>query len=238
MNPKLELRDVVAGYGSTRVLHGVSLSVAPGGITALLGANGAGKTTTLRAISGLIPVTSGSVLVDGRDVCGLAANRIAALGIGHVPDGRGTIGELTVEENLKVGGHMVRGKDALAERIDEMYGWFPILRERRSQQAGTLSGGEQQMLAISRAMIGRPQLLLLDEPSFGIAPLVVRKIFETLAEMNHRAGITILLIEQNANLAFDAASHAYVLEGGRVAVHGATAELRRDEAVRRSYLGG
>lgn len=238
MTPKLELRDVAAGYGSTRVLHDVCLRVAAGGITALLGANGAGKTTTLRAISGLISCASGSVLVDGRPVNGMAANKIAALGIGHVPDGRGTIGELTVEENLKVGGHLVKGAGELASRIEEMFGWFPILRERRHQQAGTLSGGEQQMLAISRAMIARPQLLLLDEPSFGIAPLVVQKIFETLREMNRRAGITILLIEQNASLAFDAASHAYVLEGGRVAVHGPTADLRHDEAVRRSYLGG
>jgi branched-chain amino acid transport system ATP-binding protein len=236
--PKLELRDVVAGYGATEALHGVSLKVPPGSVTALLGANGAGKTTTLRAISSLVRVSEGDVLLDGVSLLRRSASQIAALGVGHVPDGRGTISELTVQENLEVGGFLMKSRDGRAARIAQMFEWFPILKERFRQQAGTLSGGEQQMLAIARAMIARPKLLLLDEPSFGIAPLVVKRIFETLREINRRDGIAVLLIEQNAALAFEIATDAYVLEGGRVAVHGPTSELRNDAAVRRSYLGG
>ena len=238
MTPKLELRNVVAGYGATQVLHGVSLTVPAGGVTALLGSNGAGKTSTLRAISSLIRVTSGDVLVDGASVVRRNATQIAALGVGHVPDGRGTIAELTVEENLQVGAYLLGGRHETRERMEQMFEWFPILKERFRQQAGTLSGGEQQMLAIARAMIARPKLLLLDEPSFGIAPLVVQKIFETLREINRKDGIGVLLIEQNAALAFDIATDAYVLESGRVAIHGLAADLKNDVAVRRSYLGG
>ena len=236
--PKLELRGVVAGYGATEVLHGIDLVVASGGVTALLGANGAGKTSTLRAISGLIRTSAGEILLDGRSVLKSSASRIAALGVGHVPDGRGTIAELSVHENLEVGGFTLRGKGALEARMAKMFEWFPILKERIRQQAGTLSGGEQQMLAIARAMIAAPKLLLLDEPSFGIAPLIVQRIFETLREINRQDGISVLLIEQNAALALDIASQAYVLEGGRVAVSGRAEDLRNDAAVRRSYLGG
>ncbi len=238
MTPKLELRSVVAAYGATRVLHGVSLRVAEGQVTALLGANGAGKTTTLRVISGLHRAASGDILLDGASTSSRAPHQIAAAGVGHVPDGRGTILELSVEENMQVGAYLLRRKQARAERIDQVYGWFPVLRDRRWQQAGTLSGGEQQMLAIARAMIARPKLLLLDEPSFGVAPLIVRKIFDTLGEINRTEALTILLIEQNATLAFDVATEAYVLQSGAVAIHGRTDVLRSDPAVRRSYLGG
>jgi branched-chain amino acid transport system ATP-binding protein len=238
MTPKLELRSVVAGYGATEVLHGVSLVVEAGGVTALLGANGAGKTTTLRAISNLIRVSTGDILLDGQSLLKRSASQIAAAGVGHVPDGRGTISELSVHENLEVGGFLLKGRDELGQRMEQMFDWFPILKERIRQQAGTLSGGEQQMLAIARAMIGRPKLLLLDEPSFGIAPLVVQRIFDTLREINRKDGIGVLLIEQNAALAFDIATDAYVLESGRVAVHGLAKDLRNDAAVRRSYLGG
>ncbi len=238
MTPKLELRDVVAGYGATPVLHGVCLAVPAGGVTALLGANGAGKTSTLRAISSLIRLTGGDVLLDGASLLKRSASQIAALGVGHVPDGRGTVSELSVQENLEVGAFLIKSRDERAARIEAMLAWFPILKERFRQQAGTLSGGEQQMLAIARATIARPKLLLLDEPSFGIAPLVVQRIFETLREINRKDGIAVLLIEQNAALAFDIATDAYVLEGGRVAVHGLSRDLKNDAAVRRSYLGG
>ncbi|MBB1600510.1 ABC transporter ATP-binding protein [Variovorax sp. UMC13] len=238
MTPQLELRGLVAGYGATEILHGIDLRVASGGVTALLGANGAGKTTTLRAVSGLIRPHAGDILLDGKSLLKRSASQIAALGVGHVPDGRGTISELSVEENLQTGGYLLKGRDALHSRMEQMFVWFPILKQRLRQQAGTLSGGEQQMLAIARAMIARPRLLLLDEPSFGIAPLVVRQIFDTLREINRKDGIGVLLIEQNAALALDIAGDAYVLENGRVAVHGASADLKNDAAVRRSYLGG
>ena len=238
MTPKLELRDVVAGYGATEVLHGVNLVVPAGGVTALLGANGAGKTSALRAISNLIRVTAGEVLLDGASLLKCSASRIAALGVGHVPDGRGTVSELSVQENLEVGAFLIKSRDEREARVEAMLAWFPILKERFRQQAGTLSGGEQQMLAIARATIARPKLLLLDEPSFGIAPLVVQRIFETLREINRKDGIAVLLVEQNATLAFDIATDAYVLEGGRVAVRGLSKDLKNDAAVRRSYLGG
>jgi branched-chain amino acid transport system ATP-binding protein len=236
MPPSLELRSVAAGYGATQVLHGVSLQVAAGGITALLGANGAGKTTTLRVISGLLRAASGQVLVDGTAAGSRAPHAMAKLRIGHVPDGRGTLAELSVEETLRVGGWLLRAAE-VASQVERMYGIFPALKPRRQQQAGTLSGGEQQMLAIARAMMPRPRLLLLDEPSFGVAPLVVERIFEVLREINRSEGVSVLLVEQNANLALRTADYAYVLDSGRVVADGTPEALRENETVQNSYLG-
>jgi branched-chain amino acid transport system ATP-binding protein len=234
--PLLQLDRVNAGYGPVQVLRGVSLAVERGGVTALLGANGAGKTTTLRAISGVIKATSGTVTLDGRDITGIAPSAVARGGVGHVPDGRGTIAELTVEENLRVGGWLVPDAQ-LPERLDVVFSYFPVLKERRRQQAGTLSGGEQQMLAIGRALMPRPRLLLLDEPSFGVAPLIVERIFTILGDIVRSSGIAVLLIEQNARLALDFAQQAYVLESGRISLAGAASELKEHDMVRRSYLG-
>jgi branched-chain amino acid transport system ATP-binding protein len=231
----LELNDVVAGYGPTTVLHGVSLSVDEGGIVALLGANGAGKTTTLRAISSTVRKT-GRVIFDGHDVSGRPPETIARLGIAHVPEGRGTLGQLTVWENLQMGAYIRRGGAAKADydRVSEYFAWIP---ERRRQVAATLSGGEQQMLAIARALMMRPRLLLLDEPSLGLAPIIVQEIFRIVRSINEQDKVTVLVVEQNASIALQASAHAYVLEVGRVAVSGTSAELQKNEAVRRSYLG-
>jgi branched-chain amino acid transport system ATP-binding protein len=231
----LELNDVVAGYGPTTVLHGVSLSVDEGGIVALLGANGAGKTTTLRAISSTVRKT-GRVIFDGHDVSGRPPESIARLGIAHVPEGRGTLGQLTVWENLQMGAYIRRGGAAKADydRVSEYFAWIP---ERRRQVAATLSGGEQQMLAIARALMMRPRLLLLDEPSLGLAPIIVQEIFRIVRSINEQDKVTVLVVEQNASIALQASAHAYVLEVGRVAVSGTSAELQKNEAVRRSYLG-
>jgi branched-chain amino acid transport system ATP-binding protein len=226
----LELEDVHARYGEIRALHGVSLSVEEGQIVAVLGPNGAGKTTTLRAVSGTVE-TSDSIAFAGRRV-GRSPERAARLGIAHVPEGRGTFAELTVWENLRLGAYTVRRPD-----FDLALTHFPWLAERRHQQAGTLSGGEQQMLALARALLSRPRLLLLDEPSLGLAPLVVRSLFAVVRRLNEQEGLTVLVVEQNASLALDAAQHAYVLESGRVALSGPSGELRADDAVRRSYLG-
>jgi branched-chain amino acid transport system ATP-binding protein len=231
----LEVAGLVAGYGAGDVLHGIDFHVEDRGITALLGANGAGKTTTLRAICGMIR-RRGSVQLAGRPIERLATEAIAGAGIAHVPDGRGTFMELTVEENLRLGAYLRRDARVGADR-ERMFGYFPRLRERYRQQAGTLSGGEQQMLAIARALLLAPKLLLLDEPSFGLAPLIVREIFDILERINHEEGVGILVVEQNANLALAAADHAFVLETGRIVMSGRAAELMRDEAVRRSYLG-
>ena len=232
----LEVKDLRAGYGSTPVLHGLSLEVAEGGITTVLGANGAGKTTLLRALCGMIkPV--GQILLHGAAINGKATEDIVRLGVAHVPDGRGTFLDLTTEENLKLGAYTRRDRKAVAEDFERVLDYFPRLRERRGQQAGTLSGGEQQMLAISRALMLRPRLLLLDEPSFGLAPLVVRDIFRIMRRINSEQGVSMLLVEQNATLALDLADHVYLLETGRVVVSGPSAVVRNDEAVRRSYLG-
>jgi len=214
----LEARQVEARYGWTKVLHGVTFAVAEGGITTVLGANGAGKTTALRAVCGMVE-TSGEICFDGRRIDGRATEDIARLGIAHAPEGRGTFVGLTVEENLWLGAY------------------FPMLRERRRQRAGTLSGGEQQMLAVARALMLRPRLLLLDEPSLGLAPLVVREIFRIVRAINRDERVSVLLVEQNASLALDLADQAYLLETGRVAIAGPAADLRRDDAIRRSYLG-
>jgi branched-chain amino acid transport system ATP-binding protein len=231
----LELSEVVAGYGPVTALHGVSLKVEAGGVVALLGANGAGKTTTLRAISGTVRKT-GKVVFDGQDISKRAPEDIARLGIAHVPEGRGTLSQLTVWENLQMGAYIRRGGATKAD-YDRVCGYFAWIPTRRNQLAGTLSGGEQQMLAIGRALMMRPRLLLLDEPSLGLAPIVVRGIFGIVQAINQQDKVTILVVEQNANIALEASGQAYVLEVGRVALSGTSAELQKDEAVRRSYLG-
>ena len=237
MTALLELRDVGARYGAVDVLHGVDLDVVAGGVTALLGANGAGKTTLLRAVCNMRVRGSGSIVFDGQHVGKWPTEDIVRLGIAHVPDGRGTFVQLTVAENLAVGAHTRRDKAGVARDVERVYGYFPRLKERAGQQAGTLSGGEQQMLAIARALMLKPRLLLLDEPSFGLAPVVVREIFRILSRINRDEGVSILLVEQNANLALDVADHAYLLETGRMVMNGPAATLRADESIRRSYLG-
>jgi branched-chain amino acid transport system ATP-binding protein len=232
----LEVEGLEAFYGRTRILHGVSFAMEEGGITTVLGANGAGKTTTLRAISAMVR-TAGVIRFAGQRIDGRATEDIVALRIAHVPEGRGTFVDLTVEENLRVGMYARRDRGEAAGDLERVLGYFPILRERRRQLAGTLSGGEQQMLAISRALMLRPRLLLLDEPSLGLAPLVVREIFRILRTINREAGVTVLLVEQNAALALDLADHVFLLETGRVVVSGPSDVLKRDDAIRRSYLG-
>jgi branched-chain amino acid transport system ATP-binding protein len=229
----LELQGVDARYGPVKVLHDVTLAVGEGEFVAVLGANGAGKTTTLRAVSGTVR-RSGDVLFEGRKLA-RSPEATARAGIAHVPEGRGTFNELSVLENLRLGAYVRRGKvKADAERV---FDFFPRLEERRNQQAGTLSGGEQQMLALGRAMMARPKLLLLDEPSLGLAPLIVKGIFDSLERMKQKEGLSILVVEQNANLALAHAARAYVLEVGRVVVAGTSDELRANESVRKSYLG-
>jgi branched-chain amino acid transport system ATP-binding protein len=231
----LELSDVHARYGPISALHGVSLGVDEGAIVALLGANGAGKTTTLRAISSTVRKT-GEITFDGHDISRRAPEDVARLGIAHVPEGRGTLGQLTVWENLRMGAYVRRGSASKVD-YDRVCGYFSWIPARRNQVAATLSGGEQQMLAIARALMMRPRLLLLDEPSLGLAPIVVQEIFKIIRAVNEQDKVTVLVVEQNASIALQAAAHAYVLEVGKVAVSGTSAELQKDEAVRRSYLG-
>ena len=232
----LETADLDARYGSIQVLHGLRFAVETGGITTILGANGAGKTTTLRAVCGMVR-TAGEVRFDGARIDGRSTEQIVRLGIAHTPEGRGTFVDLTVEENLRLGAYARRDRSRLADDYQRVYQYFPVLAERRRQQAGTLSGGEQQMLAIARALMSRPRLLLLDEPSLGLAPLVVREIFRIVRSINHEQGVSVLLVEQNASIALDLADHAYLLETGRVVMSGPAAELKKDDAIRRSYLG-
>jgi branched-chain amino acid transport system ATP-binding protein len=217
------------------VLHGISLTVGEGEIVAVLGGNGAGKTTTLRAVSGLVEST-GEIAFGGQPIARASPERVARLGIAHVPEGRGIFSELSVWENLRLGAY-TRRNGSLKADYERMSGYFPWLERRRDQQAGTLSGGEQQMLALARALMARPRLLLLDEPSLGLAPIVIRELFGIVSELNEKDGLTVLVVEQNAKLALRAASRAYVLEVGRVALEGPSAELERNEAVRKSYLG-
>ncbi|WP_333905516.1 ABC transporter ATP-binding protein [Delftia acidovorans] len=236
----LEIRGLHAAYGSVRVLDGIDMDLAEGRVTALLGANGAGKTTTLRAICRHLVDTRGEVRLAGERIDRHSTERIARQGVGHVPDGRGTFAQLSAEENLRLGAQARPTRAARADvgsDMERMFGYFPRLRERRAQQAGTLSGGEQQMLAIARALMGRPRLLLLDEPSFGLAPLVVRDIFGILRRINAEQGTTILLVEQNARLALELAHSAYLLETGRIVLHGPSEAMRRNDAVRQAYLG-
>jgi branched-chain amino acid transport system ATP-binding protein len=232
----LEAKNICAYYGATQVLHGLDLSIAEGGITTLLGANGAGKTTMLRSVCGMVRAT-GEIRFRGRQIAGEATEDIVRLGIAHVPEGRGTFVRLTVEENLHLGAITRGGKAGIAADVERVFGYFPRLRERFRQQAGTLSGGEQQMLAIGRALMLRPTLMLLDEPSFGLAPLIVQEVFTILKQMNEREKVSLFLVEQNAALALDLADHAYLLETGRVVMAGPARELREDENIRRAYLG-
>ena len=231
----LELRGVRGGYGPVQVLHGVDLAVEEGHVAVVLGANGAGKTTTLRAISGMIRV-EGEVIFDGHAITGSSPEAVAEVGIAHVPQGRGTFTELSVEDNLLVGA-VNRTDDRVAADLERWYEVFPRLADRRRQEAGSMSGGEQQMLALARAMMARPRLLLLDEPSLGLAPLVTRELFAQLGELNREVGLTVLVVEQNANLALEIGHWGYVLERGRIAVQGSAGELHDDEAVRTAYLG-
>ena len=234
MSALLELEGVEARYGQVQALRGITLQVPEGAIVAVLGANGAGKTTTLRAVSGTVR-RSGTITFDGKPLRG-GPEAVARAGIAHVPEGRGTFTDLTVTENLRLGAYTRRERNLQAD-IERIAHWFPWIPERRHQQAGTLSGGEQQMLAVARALMAKPRLLMLDEPSLGLAPMIVREIFRIVKELNEQDGLTVLVVEQDARLALDTASHAYVLEVGRVSVAGPSADLERNESVRRSYLG-
>ena len=225
-----------ASYGPTQVLFGVSFAVEEHGITTILGANGAGKTTLLRAICGMVQ-TEGQISFLGERIEAKATEDIVRMGIGHVPDGRGTFVNLSVEENLRLGAYTRRDKAATEQDFQRIYHYFPRLKERLSQQAGTLSGGEQQMLAIGRALMLKPKLLVLDEPSFGLAPVIVQEIFRIMAAINQQDGVSILLVEQNASLALNLADHACLLETGRVVISGAAKEIAGDEAIRKAYLG-
>ena len=232
----LEVDGLKAFYGQTQALHDVSFSLEPGGITTILGANGAGKTTTLRAICSMVH-TEGAIRFDGQPINGRATEEIVRLGVGHVPEGRGTFTDLSVDENLRVAAYTRRDKAAVERDRDMVYEYFPILKARLAQQAGTLSGGEQQMLAISRALMLAPRLMLFDEPSFGLAPLIVQEIFRIMRRINAEAKVSMLLVEQNAALALELADHAYVLETGRVVMSGKASEVKSDESIRKSYLG-
>jgi branched-chain amino acid transport system ATP-binding protein len=232
----LSVRDLEARYGDTRVLRGVTFEVAEGGITTILGANGAGKTTTLRAVCGMVK-TGGEITLAGKRIEGRPTESIVRLGVAHVPEGRGTFVQLTVQENLRLGAYARRDPANLDQDIERVCRYFPVLAERRNQVAGTLSGGEQQMLAVARALMLRPKLLLLDEPSLGLAPLVVREIFRIIRTINREERVSVLLVEQNASLALGLADHAYLMETGNVVMSGPAAELRQNDAIRRAYLG-
>ena len=234
----LEVRNLAVSYGAIAALHGVSLSVAPGDIVTLIGGNGAGKTTTLRAISGLQRAQAGEVIYDGRNIMNLPAHEIVKLGLAHVPEGRMVFANLTVLENLQMGAYLRSDKAGIAADMAYVFNIFPRLQERGRQVSGTLSGGEQQMLAIGRALMSKPKFLMLDEPSLGIAPLLVKTIFAKIVEINRQQGITILLVEQNANLALDVSRFGYVLETGRVILQDESAKLRANPLVKQAYLGG
>jgi branched-chain amino acid transport system ATP-binding protein len=232
----LEVAGLDAFYGQNQALHGINFAIAEGQIRTLLGANGAGKTTVLRALCGMVRI-QGDIRLDGRRISGWATEDIVRLGVAHAPEGRGTFLRLTVEENLQLGAMTRTGRRAIAEDIERVYGNFPRLKERRTQQAGTLSGGEQQMLAVGRALMLRPRLLLLDEPSFGLAPLIVEELFTILRRVNEETGVAMLIVEQNAALALELAEHAYLLETGHIVMDAPAAVVGADESVRRSYLG-
>jgi len=232
----LEAENLEAHYGSTKVLHGLGFAVEAGGITAILGANGAGKTTTLRAVCGMVK-TAGTLRFEGQRIDGKPTEEIVMLGIAHTPEGRGTFMDLTVQENLRLGAYVRKDRGAIAGDFERIYQYFPVLGQRQGQQAGTLSGGEQQMLAVARALMSRPRLLLLDEPSLGLAPILTREIFRIVRAINKDEGVSVLLVEQNAAMALELADHAYLLETGRVVMSGPSADLQRDDSIRRSYLG-
>ena len=232
----LEIKDLNVFYGAIHALKGISLTVADGELVSLIGANGAGKTTTLHAISGLLPVASGSILLDGTDLQKVPANTIIGLGMAHVPEGRHVFARMTVEENLRMGAYILRDQKQIAENLERVYGHFPRLKERRRQLAGTLSGGEQQMLATGRALMTDPKIVLMDEPSMGLSPLLVKEIFAIIQQL-HESGITILLVEQNAKMALAVSDRAYVLETGTISMEGPAAEMAADDRVRKAYLG-
>jgi len=234
----LELKDLAVNYGSITALHDVSLNVAKGDIVTLIGANGAGKSTTLRTVSGLLKARHGSIRYEGEEISHLPAHRIVERGISHVPEGRMIFANLTVRENLLMGAYLRKDRNKLESDFDFVFEVFPRLKERAKQVAGTLSGGEQQMLAISRALMGKPRCLMLDEPSLGIAPILVKTIFQKIVEINQSLGITILLVEQNANLALEVSHYGYVLETGRIMLHDHSSALRTNERVKSAYLGG
>ncbi len=237
MTPLLQIEGLRAWYGAVQVLHGIDLVVPSGGVTALIGANGAGKTSTLRAICNVMVRREGVIHFADRSILGLRAHEVIRLGIAHVPDGRGTFASLSVAQNLELGGHTLPSGDAMEQEIDRVCTLFPKLKERYQQQAGTLSGGEQQMLAIGRALMSRPKLILLDEPSFGLAPLIVKGIFETLRKITAGSGVSVLLVEQNVNLALSLADHACLIESGRSVKSCSADAMRKDETVKRVYLG-
>lgn len=234
----LELKNLAVNYGSITALHDVSLNVAKGDIVTLIGANGAGKSTTLRTVSGLLKAKHGSIHYEGEDISHLPAHRIVERGISHVPEGRMIFANLTVRENLLMGAYLRKDRNKFKSDFDFVFEVFPRLKEREKQVAGTLSGGEQQMLAISRALMGKPRCLMLDEPSLGIAPILVKTIFQKIVEINQSLGITILLVEQNANLALEVSHYGYVLETGRIMLHDHSSALRTNERVKSAYLGG
>jgi branched-chain amino acid transport system ATP-binding protein len=234
----LELRNLTVNYGAIAALQGISLSVRPGSIVTLIGANGAGKTTTLKTISGLLRARGGEILYDGKNIAGLPTHQIVKFGISHVPEGRMIFVNLTVMENLQMGAYLQRDRQVIQRELDYVFAAFPRLKERERQIAGTLSGGEQQMLAIGRALMSKPKFLMLDEPSLGLAPLLVKTIFEKIVEINRQQGITILLVEQNANLALEVSHFGYVLEAGKIALQGDSASLRQNPQVKSAYLGG
>ena len=234
----LELKNLAVNYGSITALHDVSLNVAKGDIVTLIGANGAGKSTTLRTVSGLLKAKHGSIQYEGEDISHLPAHRIVERGISHVPEGRMIFANLTVRENLLMGAYLRKDRNKFKSDFDFVFEVFPRLKEREKQVAGTLSGGEQQMLAISRALMGKPRCLMLDEPSLGIAPILVKTIFQKIVEINQSLGITILLVEQNANLALEVSHYGYVLETGRIMLHDRSSALRTNERVKSAYLGG
>jgi branched-chain amino acid transport system ATP-binding protein len=238
MSAVLEIKDLSVSYGAIKALHGVSLSVKKGDIVTLIGCNGAGKSTTLRAISGLVKCPGSSISYEGQRIDNLPAHKIVARGLSHVPEGRMVFANLTVRENLMMGAYLQKDRQAIQRELELVFVTFPRLKEREKQIAGTLSGGEQQMLAIGRALMSKPQFLMMDEPSLGIAPLLVKTIFEKIVEINRQHGITILLVEQNANLALEISHYGYVLETGRIILENQSAVLRQDPKVRSAYLGG
>ena len=234
----LEIKNLAVSYGAITALHGISLSVPSGRIVTLIGANGAGKTTTLKTVSGLLRARSGEILYDGKNIAGRPTHQIVKLGLSHVPEGRMIFANLTVMENLQMGAYLQKDRQVIQRELEHVFAMFPRLQERQQQIAGTLSGGEQQMLAIGRALMSQPKFLMLDEPSLGLAPLLVKTIFEKIVEINRQQGITILLVEQNANLALEVSHYGYVLETGKITLQGDSAVLRQNPQVQSAYLGG
>jgi branched-chain amino acid transport system ATP-binding protein len=234
----LEIKNLSVSYGAINALHGISLSVAAGSIVTLIGANGAGKTTTLKTVSGLLKPKAGEIIHDGRNIAALPPHEIVKRGLAHVPEGRMIFANLTVHENLQMGAYLVRDKKVIQRELEFVFATFPRLQEREKQIAGTLSGGEQQMLAMGRALMSQPKFLMLDEPSLGLAPLLVKTIFEKIVEINRERGLTILLVEQNANRALEISHAGYVLETGKIILHGDSGSLRQNPQVQSAYLGG